>query len=300
MPSLLHEGLIALVREQPGLAANLLTQLFNVELPDFAEAKLSEATLNDLVPTEYSADAVVVFTQPTANPRPVFGVVVEAQLRPDDRKRFTWPVYVTTARSRHRCPFLLLVVSPDPATATWSAAPIEIGGGMIQRPYVVGPAGIPKITDRERASREPQLAMLSLLAHGGGDDVDAAVAITLGLVPAIEQFPEDQRRLYSRLIAAALSHAARKELEMSPQTVWLFNESQRTLFAEGKAEGKAEGVAIGLVKGEAGAVLKILAGRGIALSDLQRAQIRECTDRDVLDRWIDHALVVSSVEELFA
>ena len=87
---------------------------------------------------------------------------------------------------------------------------------------------------------------------------------------------------------------------MSPQTVWLFNESQRTLFAEGKAEGKAEGVAIGLVKGEAGAVLKILAGRGIALSDLQRAQIRECTDRDVLDRWIDHALVVSSVEELFA
>jgi hypothetical protein len=33
MPSLLHEGIIALVREKPELAADLLRELLNVSVP---------------------------------------------------------------------------------------------------------------------------------------------------------------------------------------------------------------------------------------------------------------------------
>ena len=95
------------------------------------------------------------------------------------------------------------------------------------------------------------------------------------------------------MIDATLSKAARKALEeMSPNTVKFFSDSQRKLFAEGVVKG--------VVKGGAEAVLKILARRRIAVSDVQRVQILECTDPGVVDRWIDQAVVVSSVDELFA
>jgi hypothetical protein len=60
-PSLIHEGVIALVRDKPAFAASLLRDLFNVEVPRFGEAQLMEAALNELVPIEYRADAVVLF-----------------------------------------------------------------------------------------------------------------------------------------------------------------------------------------------------------------------------------------------
>jgi hypothetical protein len=285
MPSLLHETLIELVREKPRFAADLLRLQVKVEVPDFAEARLAEATLNELIPVEYRADAVVVF----GNPQPVFGVILEAQLQPDERKRFTWPVYVTSARARHECAFVLIVVTSNAATESWAHSPIHVGGGMVLQPYVVGPRSIPKITDLERAAREPQLAVLSVMAHGQGD-VDLAVAITIAVTAAIEQFPEDQRQVYSGLIESALSHAAREALKMAPQVQKLFSESQRKSFAEGETRGEA--------RGEARAVLRVLALRGIAVTEPQRAQIAECQDLDLLDRWLVRALSVTSINEL--
>ena len=124
------------------------------------------------MPVEYRADAVVVFTQG----KPVFGAIIEAQLRRDDDKLFTWPLYAVGARERHRCPFVVIVVTPDPATAIWAARTIELGGGIRYWPLVVGPDGIPKLTDHDRARREPQLAVLSVMAHGQGN-VETAAAI---------------------------------------------------------------------------------------------------------------------------
>jgi hypothetical protein len=127
MPSLLHEGIIALVRERPELAADLLRALLHVSLPAFTEARLAEASLNDLVPTEYQADAVVLLV----DRNPVFGIVLEAQLRVDEDKPFTWPMYAISARARYRCPFVVLVVTADPDTARWAAQPVELGGGVM-------------------------------------------------------------------------------------------------------------------------------------------------------------------------
>ncbi len=297
MPSLLHESLIELVRGEPRFAADLVTKLLHVEVPDFAEARLADSALNEVIPVEYRADAVVVLV----NPAPVFGVIIEAQREPDPRKRFTWPVYVTTARAHHECPFILIVVTPSQATATWSEQPIPIGGTMVHRPYVVGPDGIPKITDRERALHQPQLALLSLLAHGQGD-VDIAVAIAQAVAAAIEGFPDDQRQLYSGMIESALSNAAREELAMAPQAHRLFSDSQRRSFAEGEAKGKVEGKAEGKVEGKAegkaDSVLKVLAQRGIAITDTQRRQITECMNLELLDSWMDRILSVTSIDEL--
>jgi len=305
MVSLLHEGVIKLVRDRPAFAADLLGDVLKLKVPRFRRARLVDVTLNELAPVEYRADAVVVFTRRKA----VFGVIIEAQLGPDKEKRFTWPLYAVGARAREQCPFVVLVVTPNAATARWASGAIELGGGNRFRPFVVGPDGIPKVTDHARARREPQLAVLSVMAHGRGE-VETAAAIGAAAARAILRFPEEQQLLYSLLIESNLSEAARKAIEMQPGLDKFFSAAQRRNFergraegkaegrAEGKVEGRAEGKAEGRAEGKAEALLKILIRRGLAPTATQRRHIRECTDLAMLERWLDEALTVSSMEDL--
>ena len=161
------------------------------------------------------------------------------------------------------------------------------------RPHVIGPEGIPQVTDLDRAVREPQLAVLSVVAHGGGE-VEAAVSIARAAVGAVMLLPEEQRLLYSALIEKALSEAARKELDMEPQIVKFFSDAQRRSYDLGKAEGENEGEA----KGKAEALLMFLRRRGLVLTEDQRQQIVTCIDLAALDRWLDRAFSVTSVNEL--
>jgi hypothetical protein len=290
-PSLIHEGVIALVRDKPAFAASLLRDLFNVEVPRFDEARLTEAALNELVPVEYRADAVVLFDVIYDKNKPVFGIIFEVQLERKERKRYTWPLYGVAARARYECPFVVIVVTPDPAVARWASQPIDLGDEMTYRVRVVGPDGIPRVTDPDQATREPQLAVLSAVAHGGGD-VEVAVSIGRAAVNAASPLPEEQRVLYSALIEKALSEAARKALAMEPHIEKFFSEAHRRSYDRGKAEGKAEG--------EVKALMMILERRGMAMTDEQQQQIVACTDVATLDRWLDRALSVTSVDELLA
>jgi hypothetical protein len=139
----MHEGVIALVRDNPAFAASLLRELLQVEVPRFDEARLTEAALNQLVPVEYHADAVVLFDIIYDKNKPVFGSIFEVQLERKDRKRYTWPLYAVAARARYECPFVVIAVTPDPGVARWASQPIDLGDGMIFRPRVIGPEGIP-------------------------------------------------------------------------------------------------------------------------------------------------------------
>jgi hypothetical protein len=302
MPSLLHEGLLLLIRDRPELVATLLRTLLGVHVPRFTEARMAEAALHELVPVEYFADAVVLLL----DDRPVYGVIIEAQLQPDPRKLYTWPMYAVAARARYECPFAVIVATPDPGTARWAARPIELGNGVSYRVHVVGPESIPVVTEAEHARREPSLVMLSVMAHGEGDP-ETAVAIARAAVVAIEDLPEDQRLLYSALVENALGEAARKAFEMLPETQRFMSESQRRSFAKGMiegeakgmAEGRAEGMVEGRAEGMAEAVLRILGRRGISVSDLERRRILECRELETLGRWLDHALTVTAIDELF-
>jgi len=229
------------------------------------------------------------------NEAPVFGAIVEAQLQPDPRKLYTWPLYALAARARYECPFVVIVVTPDPATARWAARPIDLGNTAQYRVHVIGPEAVPEITDAAQATGNPSLAMLSVMAHGQGDPA-TAVRIATAAAAAIQQLPEDKRLLYSALIETALSEVARKAFEMLPETQQFLSESQRRSFAKGRAEGKSEGKA----EGKAEAVLRILGKRAIAVSDEQRQRILACGDVDALDCWLDRALTAAAADELFA
>jgi hypothetical protein len=69
-------------RDQPGLVADVLTDVLGVPIPEHTKAQVTSSDLTDVAPTEYRADAVVTLADDTG---PVLAVVVEAQLRIDAR-----------------------------------------------------------------------------------------------------------------------------------------------------------------------------------------------------------------------
>lgn len=144
----------------------LLHEALGVELPDHTEVRIDSADLSEVTPTEYRADLVVLLY----NGKPVLGIVVEAQLRRNRRKPFAWPAYVAGLRARIECPVCLLVVTPSEAVARWARRPIEMGGGNEFTPLVLCPSGVPVVDDAERARVDPELAVLSAMAHGRGRD----------------------------------------------------------------------------------------------------------------------------------
>jgi hypothetical protein len=104
MASMKHEGLLTLFRNRPTLAAELLQDALGLELPAWSEARVESAEFTQVVPTEYRADLVVLLL----DGKPILAIVVEVQLSRDEDKRKSWPLYLTSLRSRVGCPAVLM------------------------------------------------------------------------------------------------------------------------------------------------------------------------------------------------
>lgn len=160
MPTFLHEGFIALLRQFPSLAPQLLQQRLHLKLPPYSEVRLEEADFTQLVPAQYRADLVVLLVEGS----PVFGIIVEVQLSRDEDKRFTWPLYTLALRARLRCPTCVLVIAPEDNIATWAREPIDIGQPQsVFVPLVLGGQALPRVSDTEPEQQTPELVALSSL-----------------------------------------------------------------------------------------------------------------------------------------
>lgn len=285
MPSITHEAWVLLFRNRPELAPELLRDALGVTLPAYAEARVEAADLSDVNPAEYRADLVVLLV----DGKPVLAIVVEVQLQPDNRKGFTWPVYVAGLRARFECPACVLVVTPSESVADWARTPIEVGPGSRVVPFVVGPKAVPVIRDVEAAKRDPELAVLSAMAHGK-DEVGLQIATAA--LEACRGLDDERSLLYLDLVGDSLNDIARAAFEDLMASNYEF---QGTFAKKHRAEGRAEGEA----HGEARSVLKFLEARGLVVSEAQKTRILACTDLEVLDGWIRKAVTVASADALF-
>jgi hypothetical protein len=241
MLSQLHEALLQLFRNRPALAPELLRDALHLELPDYTEVRIDSADITEVQPAEYRADLVVLLFRGV----PVFGIVVEVQLSRDDRKPFVWPAYVINLRARLRCKVCLLVVTPDEAVARWAAKPIYIGGPNWYQPLVLGPSGVPEVTDEATARADPELAVLSAMAHGQDADIAKATQIAQVAQSVSLGLDADRSRLYVDLVLNALSEAARRALRtMLPFKYEYQSDFAKQYYGQGKAEGRAEGQAV--------------------------------------------------------
>ncbi len=299
MPSPLHEAIVGLFRERPALAPELLRDALGVELPGYDELRLESAELGDVVAPEYRADVVIVLA--LASGRAVLAIAIEVQLGIDARKRFTWPVYATSLRARHGCEAAVLVVTPEEAVARWCDAPIAIGpAGSVVRPIVLGPSRVPVVTDERAARAEPELAVLSAIAHAT-DATEVALAIATATLGAARDLDEERARLYADLVLSRLGAAARAALEelMSAGKYEYQSDFAKKYVALGRAEGVVEGRAEGVAEGRAEAILLLLEARGVVLGEPMRERLRACRDVAVLDRWLLRAANATREEDVF-
>src|SRR5262249_55610196 len=153
-----------LLRNRPDVALGLLAAAYDIRPPAGTLVQLDPAELTDLDPAERRADAVLLFVDPAGKAR--YALILEVQLGWDEAKLYRWPAYAAVLRDRRRCPADVAVLCVDPALATKYAAPIPLGRGRsVFETLVLGPDTVPVVTEVARATREPELAVLSALSH---------------------------------------------------------------------------------------------------------------------------------------
>jgi hypothetical protein len=282
--SFLHDGLLELFRNRPRLAPELLRDAFHEEVPPFEAVRVSDANVTVLVPAEFRTDLVLVLEGGDGTPQGA--VVVEAQLAPKDEKRWSWPAYLASLRSRLRCGVVLLVITLSDSMAKWAAKPIAMGHPeWVLTPLVLGPASVPVVLDEALATLAPELAVLSVVVHKHQPEV---VQIARTAMAGARGLDPERAALYLDLIFASVPETARATLEalMASGTYQYQSDFAKRYVAQGEAIGRAH------------AILSVLGARGLAVSDQERQRILECSDLAVLEKWIVRAVTAKSAADV--
>ncbi len=302
MPSLEHETLVELFSRDPHTAVSMLAATNRARIPPHDHVEVRPADERELTPTSLRVDVVVLLRRG----EPVLVLLLEVQLSRDDDKLFTWPFYVTSMRLRYRCPAVLMVYAPGDEVARWCQKAIDLGQPDSPfLPLVVGPRQVPRIETPGLAVKMPYAALLSAVAHGQAPDNEKVFE---ALWAALENFGEDDRRVWVELLLATVNETAKKILEAKmnldaiKEQLPFFIEGKLKGKAEGKAEGlaagKAEGKAEGLAAGKAQAIEAVLGARGLVVPASVSEALRSCEDQEQLDAWVRAAVTVASAEAL--
>jgi hypothetical protein len=309
MPTLEHNAIVEMFRENPELAPHLLAILFHVDVPPHVSASVVESALDQLIPVEFRADLVIELRD--ASGVLVLAIVLEVQREEDPDKSYSWPVYVTVVRAKKRCPAIVLVVAPDAAVAKWAAQPIDLGLGLGSlRPLVVGPDRVPEVTDPAEAARETELAVLSAVAHGNGEN---GLAVVQAALVALGRLDREHAAVYFQIIWNALREPMRRALEalvmerqtegkatFPPFAQQIFERGIREGELKGLQEGKLDGLREGKLDGLRDALLRLLARAGITLTEDDHTRIQGCTDAATLDRWVENVLGAKTAADVFS
>jgi hypothetical protein len=300
VPSLPHEGILEIFRNCPTLATDFLEKVLIQAIPTFTAVRVTEADASQLIAAERRADLVLLFDRDPD--QPAFALVLESQFSEDDDKRRSWPLYIAALHSKHRCP-VLLVVTVDAATARWARKPIPLGHpDFILTPLVIGPEDIPFVDEPDKSA--PESAVLSVVAHARNLEDHVAIRVAKLTIEACGHLDDTRFSNHYDLVLVSLRDSARNALEelmksgyrVQSEFVKKHRDAGRQ---EGRQEGRPEGREEGRQEGEAKAVVTFLEARKITVSDEARARILKTTDLGILDRWLQKAATVTSVDELF-
>lgn len=235
MPSSLHEIPLALLDEHPPLLLELVAAAGGPTIVADTIEPIRD-TFAALEPATYAADRVYLARSGTVA---VATLVVEMQRTTDDEKRWTWPFYLASAHQRVRAAAWLVVVALDARVAAWARAPIATFHGGALAPLVIGPADVP----RALPGTSVELAVLSTMAHGHGEEGGRIAATALLTIRDATHLDEARVRLYNDVVMASIDDIARVALEAAMKTegwVWQ-SEMARHWVGVGVERGREEG-----------------------------------------------------------
>jgi hypothetical protein len=284
-----HEGPADLVREHPELAVELVRGRPGVKLPAQLRVSLAPTDMSAVVPVQYLADMVVLVSD-AATGKPALAVIIEPQLRDRATKRYSWPVYVATARRVNKCPAAVLVVlCPNPAEAAKCRRTIRTGHpGFDLTPIVIDSGNPP---GRRDGDGSPYLTVFAAAMGGIDMESESGAHQVLDAIASPALADADRARMTTIILKIA-SDAARQFLEAMMATAEYKKTLVERIQDESRAEGKAEGKAESLIR--------VLDARGLVLTDEQRQWVTASTDLEQLNRWFDRALSAATAAEVFA
>jgi len=288
MPSLEHDALVDMFRGNPPLAAHLLESLFHVDLPRYTSVAVAESSLDSLVPVAFQADLVLELRD--ASTALAMSIILEVQRAKDPEKKYSWPVYVAVERSKKRSPACVLVIALDADVAAWASEPIDLGLRIsTTTALVLGPGVVPRVTDPKRAEQEPDLAVLSALAHGNGPD---GLDTLLAAMAALCRLPTNRAAIYFHIVYNALRDPIKKAFEvlvMQQETLdnLVWPPFIQKLIDEGELKGRRE------------VLFRLLGKLGLKPSADDHTRIQACEDPALLDRWIDSIIGAKTIDDVF-
>src|SRR5437868_15409069 len=97
MPTLEHNALVEMFRENPSVAPHLLAAVFHVDVPPHVSVRVADSALDQLIPVEFRADLVLELLNDEG--AVLLAIVLESQREKKPRKRYSWPVYWVVARA---------------------------------------------------------------------------------------------------------------------------------------------------------------------------------------------------------
>ena len=310
MPSASHEAPLELLRHNPMVVTALLRQA-GIVIPPDVTAKTGSADMSIVTAKQSIGDNLTILTDAAGNPVRV--TITEPQRKPEQSKSWSWPVYLTIARSRYQCAATLLVICYDTRTADWARKPIHTGHpDFVLHPVVIDASNTPDPADPQFASVAPELVVLA--AHTGALNLDVPQARDL-VVATVSSLSKDRAELYTSLILNVASASARTALEdlmastgitidpAARQFAQKLDSLKEEAKAEGRALGEAEGRALGEAEGralgEVEMLLLLAAKRGIVVDNQTRDRVLACTDAMTIGCWADRVLTGSTATEIF-
>ena len=161
---------------------------------------------------------------------------------------------------------------------------------------MLGPAGVPEITDPVKAEQEVELAVLSAVAHGNGPN---GLAVLKAALRALARLDLEHAAVYLQSIYDALHEPMRRALEALVMEQPSEGKANWPSFAQqifeygyrlGYFKSYCEGYRTDELKGKRDVLVRLLARAGIALTEEERARIEGCEDPGTLNRWAENVL----------
>ncbi|MCH5671564.1 hypothetical protein [Streptomyces gilvus] len=295
-----HEALHRIFQKDPTLLTKALQKVLHVPFPEPREIAALNVDLTEIEPVERRVDTLLR----AETDEGTYLLVVESQGKVDERKRGSWPYYLSYLYEKYRCEPVLIVTTQSSTTAKWASRPIRFGfrgwHSMTVRPLVLGPDNVPLITNGRQAEKDVPLAVLSAMTHGRGPQ---APAILESLAAALRTIDPDSAAVFVQFVDSCLADPQAKlmwrDLMTAIQYFWRHPLAEQ-VREEGREQGREEGLEQGRAETRAQMVLRILEWRELPVSDDVRRRVESCTDPKQLETWAKRALHVKNPSELFA
>jgi hypothetical protein len=301
MPTLEHNALVEMFRENPELAPHLLALLFHVDVPPHASALVVESSLDQLIPVEFLADLVLELRD--ASGALVLVIVLEVQREKDPDKEYSWPVYVSVLREealpdsgpcrrarRRRCS--VGSAADRSGIGIWDCPTGSPGPG--ERAFGDGPSA--------RRARDGARGPLGRGARQQAERLRCGPSGARRPRPARPGARGGVLSNHLERIARALIQWALEALVMERQAEGetKFPPFVQRIFEQGIHEGELKGRLEGELKGKRETLLRLLARSGITLTEDQAARVRACDDPALLDRWVDNVLGAKTASDVLS